>query len=137
MKSIKKRFKSELAQLRKTAEQLLWMTSELSLLDEISDHARLILNACRDLEDSCDELRKEHFIAGIAEAEALTVLEELCDADWVSGLENRIYRQEAAFPGEIDAYLQQLVEKLEKQINRLSLGIQQLLAVLEEKSSDQ
>lgn len=134
MKSIKKRFKSLLAEIEQLASELGLLCADLPLLSEMQQTAGKILHACEDLSSQVSELKKAAFRDGIAEAEALAELEEMVDSDAISGLEDRFF---AELDNHADSgageFLQQLLEKIDKRYTKMVEHIQQLSALLDEE----
>lgn len=134
MKSIKKRFKSLLAEIELVAGELELMSSDLLLLDDVRQIADKILSACETLRLQAAELKKADFSEGIAGAEALSQLEEIADIDAVSLLEDRFFAElKNQADSNIGVFLQQWLDKIDERYTKLVELIQQLTALPDEE----
>jgi DNA repair exonuclease SbcCD ATPase subunit len=134
MASIKKRGKQLIADIEKLANQLVILTSDLSLLKNIYDLARSVQENIASLNNELTDLKKAGYSAGLADSKALAALDELIDDDAISALEQRLFaaqpHQENSETGE---FLQQILEKIEKLYTPLLESIQQLTALPDEE----
>ena len=134
MKSIKKRFKLILTEIEQAADELAGLSADLSLLGEIQQTAGKVLNACVALRAQIAELKKAEFREGIADAEALSQLDEIVDIDAVSALEDRFFAElKNHADSQIGEFLQQLLDKIDKRYTKMVGLIQQLSGLLDEE----
>ena len=137
MKSIKKRFKLFVSEIVESANQLAVISADLALLSEIQELAAKVLRANATLSLLGSALKKDDFVLGIADSQALAELEELIDIDAVSSLEERLF---AALNNQDDQgvgeFLQQFLEKIDKSYTKMLTDIQQLTALLDEEDED-
>ena len=134
MKSIKKRFKLLLADIKQSADELALLSSDLPLLSNIQRIANSVLNAEKELSRKASKLDKKEFIEGIADAEELSELEAIVDIDAISGLEDRFFAELADQDGSSAGdFFQQLLEKIDKSYTRMIEDIQQLSALPDEE----
>lgn len=133
MKSIKKRFRMQLAEVMAAAGALACVAEGIDLLLPADELAGEVLLACRVLEEKADGLHKSEFVAQIAGDEALLQLDEAVDYDLISYLEERFAKalEQAPVP-QMDALLQQVLEKLENKQAVMNQRIQQLGSLLNE-----
>jgi hypothetical protein len=133
MKSIKKRFKLLLNDIAASAEQLAVISADLTLLSEIQEVAVKVLRGCATLVLVSSALKKDDFLLGICDSQALAEMEELTDIDAISVLEERLFsavnNQDDQGAGE---FLQQFLEKVDKCYTQMLTDIQQLMALLDE-----
>jgi len=136
MKSIKKRFKLLLSDIVESAQQLAVISADLALLSEIQQLAAKVLRADATLSLLTSSLKKDDFVMGISDSQALAELEELIDIDAISTLEERLFsalnNQEDHGVGE---FLQQFLDKVDKNYTKMIGDIQQLTALLEDEDS--
>lgn len=137
MKSIKKRFRMQLAEVMEMARELSCLSEGIDLLLPADELACEILQACQALEQKADGLHKSEFAEQIAGDEALLQLDEAVDCDLISCLEERFAKalEQASMP-QLDGLLQQILEKLEKKQVIMNQRIQQLGSLLNESESD-
>lgn len=137
MKSIKKRFKAELADIRQLAAELALLSSEISTLHQLEQVAGTIADACGELTTRASELKKTEFIAGMEDAESLELLREIADNDLISNIEDAFFTQN---PGDGEhgqgELFQQLLAKLEWRYRSMLEKIQQLLGLLDVAGQD-
>ena len=133
MKSIKKRFKTELADIRQLATELTLLSSEIGVLRQLEQVASTITDVCDALMARASELKKTEFVAGIAEAESLEQLRDAADNDLISSIEDAFF---AHSPHSQDEWFQQLLAKLEWRYVSMLEKIQQLLGLLDEADED-
>lgn len=137
MKSIKKRFRMQLAEVMAAAGELACVAEGIDLLLPADELAGEVLLACRALEEKADGLHKSEFVALIAGDEALLQLDEAVDNDLISCLEERFAKALGQTPApQLDALLQQMLEKLENKQAVMNQRIQQLGSLLNESESD-
>lgn len=138
MKSIKKRFKAELADIRHLAAELALLSGEIGVLRQLETLAVTIIDACDTLTARASELKKTEFMTGIANAEPLELLRETVDNDLISSIEDAFFAQKLAPDqhGQGDLF-QQLLAKLEWRYVSLLEHIQQLLGLLDDADEDQ
>ena len=133
MKSIKKRFKQLLSEIAESANQLAIISADLALLNEIQQLAAKVLRANATLNLLASALKKDDFVIGIADSQALAELEELIDIDAISALEEHLFNalnnQEDHGVGE---FLQQFLDKIDKNYTKMLGNIQELTALLDE-----
>lgn len=134
MKSIKKRFKLLLADIKQSANELAVLSADLPLLADIQQITDKVLLACATLEQQASELKKAEFIGGIADSEALAELDEIADTDTISSLEEHLFAElNNHADSAVGEFLQQMLDKLESRHARLLGNIQQLCALLDEE----
>ena len=134
MKSNKKRFKSLLMEISLSANELALLSADLTLLSEIQHVAKQVLSSVTALNLQIAELNKAEFRDGIADAQALSALEEIVDLDAISILEDCLFAEQKNLEGSgIGEFLQQILEKFDKRYSRMIEDIQQLSALLEEE----
>ena len=134
MKSIKKRFKQSLDAIEQSASELAVLSTDLELLSEIHQTAIQVSSACEALRSRVSELKKADFREGIADAEALSELDEIADTDAISALEDRFFAaQTNQADSGIGEFLQQLLDKIDKRYTKMLENIQQLSALLDEE----
>ena len=131
MKSTKKRFKLLLASIEQSASDLMLLSTDITLLEDVRVMADKALRACRSLRRRAGELRKKDFVEQILLEDALLQLDELVDQDLISKIEERF---SLALPGPdsspLVGILHQLLDKLEKHCADMNESIQQLGALL-------
>lgn len=132
MRSVKKRFKSMLAEVEQSAAELDVLSSQLPLLEVVGLFAGKVLALCAILRQRTAELDKTDFVERIAVEPALIELDELLDDDVMSALEDRLARAMGggAEQGVLGELAEQLLEKLEKSHAVMLEKIQQLTALL-------
>lgn len=136
MASIKKRGKHLLAEIQASADQLVFLTSDLSLLADIWELATNLQSTVTGLQTDLSGLKKNEFGPALANSEALAILEELADSDAISTLEHRLFAAQAdQDQNAIGEFLQQMLEKIEKRYVRLLNSIQQLTALTDGEDS--
>jgi len=130
MSSQKKRGKRLLADIQVSAKQLVLLTSELTLLEEVHELARNIETAVEALKQELAGLKKAEFSAALASSQILAVLDELVDGDAISALEQRLFAVQTEMESsEVGRFFQQLLEKIERLYLPLLASIQQLTAL--------
>lgn len=134
MKSIKKRFKLLLAEIKESAQQLALLSADLELLSEIQQITGKVLGAEKTLSLRVSELNKTEFTEKIADCDALSALDEIIDIDAISTLEDCFFAvlDNHADNG-IGEFLQQLLAKIDRLYTRMIENIQQLNALLDEE----
>jgi hypothetical protein len=134
MKSIKKRFKLLLSDIVVSANQLAVISADLTLLSEIQQLAAKVLRADATLSLLISALKKDDFVIGVADSQALAELEEMIDVDAVSSLEERLF---AALNNQDDhgvgEFLQQFLGKIDKTYTKMLTDIQLLTALLDQQ----
>jgi hypothetical protein len=132
MKSIKKRFKQLLAEIEQSANKLAVLSADLELLSGIHQTADQVSSACEALRLRVSELKKTEFREGVADAEALSRLDEMVDTDAISALEDRLFAAQGNHADSgIGEFLQQLLDKIDKCYTEMVENIQQLCALLD------
>ena len=133
MNSSKKHFKQVLADIVVSANQLTILSADIGLLSEIHQLAAKVLRAESRLRLLVSALRKDDLVVGVSDSQAFAELEEMIDNDAISTLEERLFsalnNQEDHGVGE---FLQQFLEKIDKNYTKMIGDIQQLTALLEE-----
>jgi hypothetical protein len=133
MKSIKKRFKLLLSDIAESANQLAIFSADLELLTEIQQLASKVLRADATLSLLASALKKDDFVMGISDSQALAELEELIDVDAISALEDRLFSALNSQEDDgVGQFLQQILDKIDKNYTKMIGDIQQLTALLEE-----
>lgn len=134
MKSIKKRFKQLLAEIEQSASELAVLSADLELLSGIHQTANQVSSACEALRLSVSELKKADFREGIADAEALSQLDEIADTDAISMLEDRLFAARGNHTDSgIGEFLQQMLDKIDQCHTKMVENIQQLSALLDDE----
>ncbi len=130
MASLKKQSKRLLNDIEDSANQLVYLTSDLSLLADTNKLALSLKTNIETLNRQLAGLKKAEFNATLAESEILEILDELIDSDPISTLEQRLFAahtdQES---NEVGEFFQQLLDKIEKLYSPLLSAIQQLTAM--------
>lgn len=133
MKSLKKRGKRLLTDIKESAERIALISSDLDLLKDLHQMANEIAEHIDNLSRELSGLSKAEFAETLANAESLPALEEIVDIDAISLLEEKLFAAQADLENsEIGVFLQQLLEKVEKLHTPMLEAIQQLTALPEE-----
>lgn len=131
MKSSKKHFKIVLADIEQAARELLLLSTQLTLLEEMKAEASKVLQLCKVLRSRAALLKKKNFIEMMSVDEAVIELDAMADLDLISQLEERL---SVAFAGSAESQasemVQQLLEKMEKRYTDMLDSIQQLTGLL-------
>lgn len=132
MKLAKKRFKSILIEVEQAASELRLLSSQLMLLDEVRCLADRVLRICRYLKGRASELHNVDFVEQMAADESLFELDEIVDVDLMSLLEERLASACAVGQEQrqLEDFLGQMLDKLEKSHAAMIENIQRLTAVL-------
>lgn len=133
MKSCKKRFKTLLNDIEQTAAELLLLSTQLTLLEDMNTLASRVLRLCKVLRARESMLKKKSFISKMLVDEAVMELDAMVDLDLISQLEDRfsVTFAESA-ESRASEMMQQLLEKLEKRYADMLESIQQLTGLLAE-----
>lgn len=129
MKVTKKRLKLALTAIDDEAQKLVLLAEGLSLLEPLHRVALQVLATSAELHAVLVDADKQTALDAVAACEAVSVLDQIVDDDVVSVLENLFF---ADGDGEMPAFLQQLLDKLEKHVIALLDVIQQFNALLED-----
>ncbi|MEI8571132.1 hypothetical protein U737_02470 [Methylomonas sp. LW13] len=130
MASQKKQSKRLLNDIEDSVNQLVFLTSDLSLLADTNKLALNLKTNIETLNRQLAGLKKAEFNATLAESEILEILDELIDSDPISTLEQRLFAAHAdQESGEVGEFFQQLLDKIEKLYSPLLSSIQQLTAM--------
>lgn len=129
MKVTKKRLKLALTAIDDEAQKLVLLAEGLSLLEPLHRVALQVLATSAELHAVLVHADKQTALDAVAACEAVSVLDQIVDDDVVSVLENLFF---ADGDGEMPAFLQQLLDKLEKHVIALLDVIQQFNALLED-----
>lgn len=134
MKSSKKRFKTALAALERSASALRLLAEDLPLLQDAQDFAEQVLQACQMLQGELALLGKEAFSEQMGGGEAL-LLGEFVDQDLISMLEEKFALVLGADESEALAeFMHQLLAKMEKQFFIVMNDVLALQGALTEKA---
>lgn len=131
MKSGKKRFKLVLGDIEQAAAELLLLSAQLTLLEEIKEQVSRVLRLCKLLRSRVSVLKKKRFVETMRVDEVLIELDAIVDLDMISQLEERFSMAFAdAAESQASVMMQQLLEKLEKRYTDMLESIQQLSRML-------
>lgn len=129
MKVTKKRLKLALTAIDDEAQKLVLLAEGLSLIEPLHRVALQVLATSAELHAVLVDADKQTALDAVAACESVSVLDQIVDDDVVSVLENLFF---ADGDGEMPAFLQQLLDKLEKHVIALLDVIQQFNALLED-----
>jgi hypothetical protein len=130
MKSVKKRFKRLLCDIDTSATELADFCTDLALLSDMQEFTNEVLTVVEKLTHQCSKISKEAFSETILATEALAELEELIDNDIISAIEHSLFSTlENHADNAIGLFLQQLLNKIEKQHRLIIAQIQQLITL--------
>lgn len=133
MKSIKKRSKRLLADIKAAADRLAVMSADLELLQGLFETVVQIGDCAVKIAEQISAAHKTEAAATLAQSPELARLADFADLDAISLLEERIFAAQADLEeGESGRFFQQLLEKSEKLYAALAENIQQLLALAEQ-----
>jgi len=132
MKSVKKRFKTQLKQLQTSVNHLLWLCQDIEVLQGALPTLNDALQACAVLRTRTTELDKAFFATEMMEEEALDVLAALLDLDLISLVEQRCFRIIPTPETAAATLLQQLLHKLEIRYGTMLEEVRELMMLLEE-----
>ena len=131
MKSCKKRFKIVLKDIEQTAAELLLLSADLILLEEMKELVGRVIRICKVLRSRASMLKGKKFAEKMQVDALLIELDSMVDLDMISRLEER-FSEASADEGQASEMMQQLLEKLEKRYLDMLESIQQLTGVLAE-----
>lgn len=134
MKSVKKRFKLQLEKLHASATDLLWLSQDISVLQDAEPILQSLLQACSTLRSRATEIDKVVFTSEMMEEEAVEVLTSLMDLDLVSLVEQRCFQTIPKQDPVVATLLQQLLNKVESRYGAMLEDIRVLMMLLEEEA---
>lgn len=133
MKSCKKRFKTLLNDIEQTAAELLLLSTQLTLLEDMNALASRVIRLCKVLRARESMLKKKNFISKMLVDETVIELDAMVDLDMISQLEERFSMALAdSSESQASEMMQQLLEKLEKRYADMLATIQRLTEMLAE-----
>ncbi|OAI16509.1 hypothetical protein A1359_07630 [Methylomonas lenta] len=133
MKTSKKRCKLVLSDIERVAEELLILSAQLTLLDELKELVTRVLRLCKVLRSRMSMLKKSNFVEKMRVDDVLIELDAMVDLDMISQLEERFSMAFAdSSESQASEMLQQLLEKLERRYVIMLESIQQLAGMLQE-----
>lgn len=133
MKTSKKRCKLVLSDIERVAEELLILSAQLTLLDELKELVTRVLRLCKVLRSRMSMLKKSNFVEKMRVDDVLIELDAIVDLDMISQLEERFSMAFAdSSESQASEMLQQLLEKLERRYVIMLESIQQLAGMLQE-----
>lgn len=133
MKSIKKRSKRLLADIKTAADRLAFLSADLELLQGLFETASQISNCAVTITERISDAHKTEAASVLAQSPELARLGDFADLDAISLLEERLFTAQANLAeGEAGRFFQQLLEKSETLYAGLSESVQQLLALAED-----
>lgn len=133
MKTSKKRCKLVLSDIERVAEELLILSAQLTLLDELKELVTRVLRLCKILRSRMSMLKKSNFVEKMRVDDVLIELDAIVDLDMISQLEERFSMAFAdSSESQASEMLQQLLEKLERRYVNMLESIQQLAGMLQE-----
>ena len=132
VKSVKKRFKSVLADVEQAASELRMLSAQLVLLEDVQQMADRVLHVCAVLRVRVASLHKVDFAEQMATDQNLVELDEVVDADLISLLEERLSSacSVGQAEGQLSEFVGQLLDKLEKCHAAMIENIQRLTALI-------
>ncbi|MCQ8182786.1 hypothetical protein NP603_16810 [Methylomonas sp. SURF-1] len=133
MKSIKKRSKRLLADIKTAADRLAFLSADLELLQGLFETASQISDCAVTIAERISDAHKTEAASVLAQSPELARLGDFADLDAISLLEERLFTAQANLAeGEAGRFFQQLLEKSETLYAGLSESVQQLLALAED-----
>lgn len=133
MKTCKKRCKLILNDIEQAAEELLLLSAQLTLLEELKELVVRVLRLCKVLRSRMSMMKKSNFVEKMRGDAVLIELDAIVDLDMISQLEEGFSMAFAdASESQASEMLQQLLEKLERRYANMLESIQQLTGILQE-----
>jgi hypothetical protein len=119
--TLKAKHELRLYELKKAANEFLEFTENLTLLQAVNEKAREMAQAVDVLQQLLQQdLAENQLVKVINASEAVTLLDEIVDADAVSELEAYIVSATDGIEGaEVTLFLTEVMDKVEYKYNRL------------------
>ena len=121
LQTLKARHELRLYELKKAANEFLGFTENLTLLQVVNEKAEQMTQAVEVLQRLLQQdLTEKTLLKAINASEAASLLDEIVDADAVSGLETYILSAAASSEdAELTQFLSEIMDKVEHKYNRL------------------
>ena len=121
LQTLKARHELRLYKLKKAANEFLEFTENLTLLQVVNEKAQQMTQAVEVLQRLLQQdLTEKTLLKAINASEAASLLDEIVDADAVSGLETYVLSAAASSEdAELTQFLSEIMDKVEHKYNRL------------------
>jgi len=117
---IKAKHELRLYELKKTVNDFLEFTENLTLLRAVNEKAQEMVQAIDMLQQLLQDLAADQLVKAINASEAATLLDEIVDADAISELEAYILSTaEGIEDAEVTQFLTEVMDKVEHKYNLL------------------